>query len=100
MPGSPKVFISYCGSDADIATELCRRLRERGADPWFFEASARLGADAWGEILEAIQNSDYFFGSPFICFPPITTGQPGNQPSDISEHQSGPADLYPFDVGV
>ncbi len=56
----PKTFISYCAQDKALAQRLKEELGHSRCDPWQFELSAVPGTDAWGAILNQIENSDFF----------------------------------------
>ena len=43
-----------------LAQRLKEDLEPAGCDPWQFDLSAIPGTDAWGTILERIENSDFF----------------------------------------
>ena len=57
---TPKVFISYCSKDEELAQRLKMDLSDARCDAWQFNLSAVPGTDGWREILSRIEKSDYF----------------------------------------
>ena len=57
---APRFFINYSTDDRKLARKLHDDLREQGANVYQFEKSVRPGTDAWKQVLEAIDRSDWF----------------------------------------
>lgn len=55
-----KVFISYSKGDVVLATQIYKRLKEEGYDPWMDEEKLVGGQDWEVEITKAIEESNFF----------------------------------------
>jgi len=57
---SPKIFISFAGQEKALALRLYEELSSLGADVFQFLESGRPGSVAWGQVLDSINEADWF----------------------------------------